>query len=138
MTATLAMQTGMAGRWSSTTGALARMPLWRLALGIGVLLAAAAALVTLLLGVADGRRLDSAGIWYGLVLAAVGLIGYAVSKQNVLNGSVVAGVAGVGLLLIGGGWLTMIAALLLLLGAVWAFATSYKHTAPQSQTHGTP
>jgi hypothetical protein len=132
-------QTGaMKARWSSTKNALSRMPLWRPAMAVGAFLAATAAIVVLLLDLARGRGLDAAQVLYGLILAAVGYVGYAVSKQSVLNGSVVAGVAGIGLLLVGEGMLAVLAGLLLLVGAIWAFATSYEHAAPRLQSRGTP
>ncbi|HEV8593935.1 MAG TPA: hypothetical protein VGR51_00180 [Thermoplasmata archaeon] len=123
-------------RWASTTTALSRMPLWRLAMVIGVLLAVAAAVAVLLQtdnGNGNGNNNggpDMTPAVYNLVLAGIGFVGFAVSRQSVLNGSIVAAVAGIGLVLVGGGQLALLGGLALLLGAVWAYATT-RQPAPQ-------
>ncbi len=121
-------------RWASTTTALSRMPLWRLAMVFGVLLAVAAAVVVLLQADnGNGRGTpDMTPAVYNLVLAGVGFVGFAVSRQSAVNGSIVAAVAGIGLILAGGGQLALLAGVALLIGAVWAYATSTRQpAAPQ-------
>lgn len=122
-------------RWSSTTTALSRMPIWRLAMALGVLLAVAAAVVVLLPnggnGNGNGRGSpDLTPAVYNLVLAGIGFVGFAVSGKNLLNGSIVTALAGVGLVLVGGGQLALLGGLALLIGAVWAFATTRQPAAP--------
>jgi hypothetical protein len=119
-------------RWASTTTALSRMPLWRLAMAIGVLLALAAA-VAVLLQTDNGKGRgtpDMTPAVYDIVLAGVGFVGFAVSRQSAVNGAIVAAVAGIGLVLVGGGQLALLAGVALLIGAVWAFATTRQPVAP--------
>jgi hypothetical protein len=110
------------------------MPLWRLAMAIGVLLAVAAA-VAVLLQTDNGNGNNNGGpdmtpAVYNLVLAGIGFVGFAVARQSIVNGAVVAAVAGIGLVLVGGGQLALLAGLALLIGAVWAYATT-RQPAPQ-------
>ena len=119
-------------RWASTTNALSRMPLWRLAMALGVVLAVAAAVAELLQPTnRQGRGgADMTVVVYDLVLAGVGFLGLTVSGKSVLNGSIVAAVAGLGLVIVGGSTIALLGGLALLGGAAWAFVTTRQPTPP--------
>jgi len=61
---------------------------------------------------------------YLVIFGIIGLIGYAVSKENVQNGSMVAAVAGLALLVTVGTTMGLFTGLLLLAGAVWSLAST--------------
>ncbi len=61
---------------------------------------------------------------YLVIFGIIGLIGYAVSKENVQNGSMVAAVAGLALLITVGTTMGLFTGLLLLAGAVWSLAST--------------
>ena len=59
-----------------------------------------------------------------VIFGIVGLIGYAVSKQNVQNGSIVAMIAGLAIVVLVATQLGLFAGLLLLAGAIWSLAST--------------
>lgn len=61
---------------------------------------------------------------YLVIFGLIGLIGYSVSKQNVQNGSLVAAIAGLALVVLVATQLGLFAGLLLLAGAVWSLASA--------------
>src|SRR5207244_10150255 len=61
---------------------------------------------------------------YLVLFGIVGMIGYAVSKQNVQNGSIVAAIAGLALVVLVATQLGLFTGLLLLAGAVWSLAST--------------
>jgi len=61
---------------------------------------------------------------YLVIFGFIGLIGYSVSKQNVQNGSLVAAIAGLALVVLVATQLGLFAGLLLLAGAVWSLASA--------------
>src|SRR2546427_10991587 len=61
---------------------------------------------------------------YLVLFGIVGMIGYSVSKQNVQNGSIVAAIAGLALVVLVATQLGLFAGLLLLAGAVWSLAST--------------
>jgi len=61
---------------------------------------------------------------YLVIFGIVGLIGYAVSKQNVQNGSIVAMIAGLAIVVLVATQLGLFAGLLLLAGAIWSLAST--------------
>ena len=61
---------------------------------------------------------------YLVIFGVLGLIGYSVSKQNVQNGSIVAAIAGLALVVLVATQLGLFAGLLLLAGAVWSLAST--------------
>ncbi|TMA07558.1 MAG: hypothetical protein E6J94_04370 [Methanobacteriota archaeon] len=61
---------------------------------------------------------------YLVIFGVLGLIGYAVSKQNVQNGSIVAAIAGLAMVVLVATQLGLFAGLLLLAGAVWSLAST--------------
>ncbi len=66
----------------------------------------------------------SPNVIYLIVFGLIGLIGYAVSKHNVQNGSLVAAIAGLAIVAIVGGTTGLFTGLLLLVGAVWGLSAS--------------
>jgi len=61
---------------------------------------------------------------YLVIFGVLGLIGYSVSKQNVQNGSIVAAIAGLAMVVLVATQLGLFAGLLLLAGAVWSLAST--------------
>lgn len=61
---------------------------------------------------------------YLVLFGIIGLIGYSVSKQNVQNGSLVAAIAGLALVVLVASTTGLFAGLLLLAGAVWSLASA--------------
>lgn len=61
---------------------------------------------------------------YLVIFGLVGMIGYSVSKQNVQNGSIVAAIAGLALVVLVATQLGLFVGLLLLAGAVWSLASA--------------
>ncbi len=61
---------------------------------------------------------------YLVIFGVLGLIGYAVSKQNVQNGSIVAAIAGLAMVVLVATQLGLFTGLLLLAGAVWSLAST--------------
>lgn len=58
------------------------------------------------------------------VFGLLGLVGYAVSRVSLRNGAIVAGVAGLALLILAGGSAGFLTGLVVLLGAAWALVRS--------------
>src|SRR6266545_810702 len=56
-----------------------------------------------------------------VLFGALGLIGYGVSKRNVRNGMIVAGIAGVALVVVAGTTVGLMTGALVLVGAIWGF-----------------
>ena len=61
---------------------------------------------------------------YLVIFGVLGLIGYSVSKQNVQNGSIVAAIAGLAMVVLVATQIGLLAGLLLLAGAVWSLAST--------------
>jgi len=61
---------------------------------------------------------------YLVIFGLIGLIGDSVSKQNVQNGSIVAGIAGLALVVLVATQLGLFAGLLPLAGAFWSLASA--------------
>jgi hypothetical protein len=66
----------------------------------------------------------STGALWLFVFGLLGLVGYAVSRASMRNGAIVAGVAGLALLILAGGAAGFLTGLVVLLGAAWAFVRS--------------
>lgn len=58
------------------------------------------------------------------VFGLLGLVGYAVSRASLRNGAIVAGIAGLALLIMAGGSAGLLTGIVVLLGAAWAFIRS--------------
>lgn len=61
---------------------------------------------------------------YLVIFGLIGLVGYAVSKANVQNGSLVAAIAGLAMVVLVATQPGLFAGLLLLAGAVWSLAST--------------
>jgi hypothetical protein len=61
---------------------------------------------------------------YLVIFGLVGLVGYSTSKRNVQNGSIVAAIAGLAMVVLVATQPGLFAGLLLLAGAVWSLASS--------------
>lgn len=59
-----------------------------------------------------------------VVFGALALIGYVVSRAHGRNGSIVAGIGGLCLLVLAGGSAGLLTGILVLIGALWGFAKS--------------
>ncbi|HEV8593933.1 MAG TPA: hypothetical protein VGR51_00170 [Thermoplasmata archaeon] len=120
--ATETRSVGFAQTWKG----LARMPTYHVPMALGGFLAAFVGLLTYAFDAANGAPVAAAtaGVIYTIIFGLTGLIGYAVSKENVQNGSLVAAIAGLALVAIVGGTTGLFAGLLLLVGAIWGLAAS--------------
>ncbi len=110
---------------TSSWRALGRMSTYQVPIVLGSALGVFGGLVTYVLAVARRAALvaPSTEAIFMVVLGAVGLIGYALTKTNVKNGAIVAAVAGVGLVVLGGG-IGFFAGLIVLAGAIWGLVRS--------------
>ena len=113
---------GFASSWRE----LARMPTYQVPVVLGGFLAAFVGILTYALDVVQASAIvaASASVIYLIIFGAIGLIGYAVSKHNVQNGSLVAAIAGLALVAIVGGTTGLLTGFLLLAGAVWGLSAS--------------
>ncbi len=59
-----------------------------------------------------------------MLFGALGLIGYGVSKRNVRNGMIVAGIAAIALVAVAGTTVGLMTGALVLAGAIWGFVKS--------------
>src|SRR5256885_3098995 len=92
-------------RAASSWRALERMPAYQVPIVLGGALAALVGVVALGVAVVAERGLGISWVRALLLIAfgALALIGYKVTRANLRNGAVVAGVAGVALILVAGG-----------------------------------
>lgn len=102
---------------------LGRMQTYQVPIVLGGLLAALSGVVTYGLAIAKRVALvvPSTEPIFLVFLGTLGLIAYAVTKQNVRNGVIVAGLAGAGLIVLGGD-MGLFTGLIVLAGAIWGFA----------------
>ena len=59
-----------------------------------------------------------------VAFGALAFVGYGVSKANMRNGAIVAGIAGLALIAVAGGTAGLLTGLLVLAGALWGFVKS--------------
>lgn len=113
---------GLASSWRE----LARMPTYQVPVVLGGFLAALVGILTYALEVSANAAIValSAEVIYLVIFGMIGLVGYAVSKKNVQNGSLVAAIAGLALVAIAGGTIGLLTGFLLLAGAVWGLAAT--------------
>ncbi len=114
--------TGVRRSWSE----LARMPTYSIPIVVGGILAI---LVGLLTYAFDAARAGAAvpitpEAGYLVLFGIVGLIGYAVSRQNVQNGALVALIAGIATVALVSSVAGLVLGLLILAGAVWSLGAS--------------
>ena len=114
-------------RAASSWRALERMPAYQLPIVLGGALAALVGVVALGVAVVAERVLGISWVRALLLIAfgALALIGYKVTRANLRNGAVVAGIAGVALILVAGGTAGLVAGLLVLAGALWGLLKSF-------------
>jgi VIT1/CCC1 family predicted Fe2+/Mn2+ transporter len=110
-------------RVSSSWRELGRMRGFQVPMALGSALAALAGVVMYALAILREAALvvPATSTIFLVVLGALGFIGYVVSKENVRNGALVAGIAGLGLVLLGGG-IGLFTGLIVLVGAIWGLA----------------
>src|SRR5256885_6689554 len=109
-------------RAASSWRALERMPAYQVPIVLGGALAAlvgVAVVAERVLGISWVRALLL------IAFGALALIGYKVTRANLRNGAVVAGIAGVALILVAGGAAGLVAGLLVLAGALWGLLKSF-------------
>lgn len=112
----------VAGSWQE----LGRMHASQILLALGSGLAILASIVVYLVRAAmEGTPavVSPEAIWL-FIFGALGLVGYAVSRTSARNGAVVAGIAGLGLLILAGGPAGLLTGIVVLVGAAWALVGS--------------
>ncbi len=105
---------------------LGRMHASQILMALGSGLAVLASVVVYLVRAAtEGTPavVSSEAIWL-FVFGLLGLVGYVISRTSARNGAVVAGIAGLGLLLLAGGSAGLLTGIVVLVGAAWAFVKS--------------
>lgn len=109
---------GLTHSWRELT----RMPTYLVPMVLAGLLAVIVGVLTYAFDAAKAGALVAVSpeAAYLVVFGIVGLIGYAVSKQNVQNGGIVAMIAGLALVVLVSGTAGLLLGLLLLAGAVWS------------------
>src|SRR3989475_6982434 len=119
-------------RAASSWRALERMPAYQVPIVLGGALAALVGVVALGVAVVAERVLGISWVRALLLIAfgALALIGYKVTRANLRNGAVVAGIAGVALILVAGGAAGLGAGLLVLPGAVWGGLEAFLRLSP--------
>jgi hypothetical protein len=103
------------------------MPTHRVPIVLGGILAVLVGVLTYIFDAVNASALVAASpeVVYLVLFGIFGLVGNAVSKENVQNGSLVAVVAGLAMiLLVGGTTIGLLAGFLLLIGAIWSLAAT--------------
>ncbi len=123
----MASETGtVSKRVSSAWRTLEKMEPYQVPIVLGSAIAVLAGVLTyavrvLTEGVATAVPLAAI---YLVVFGLLGLVGYAVARKSLRNGVVVSGVAGLALLILGGGAAGFLAGLVVLVGAAWGLVKS--------------
>jgi len=114
-------------RAASSWRELERMPAYQVPIVLGGALAALVSVVALGVAVVAERVFGISWIRALLLIAfgALALIGYRVTRANMRNGAVVAGIAGVALIVVAGGTVGLVTGLLVLAGALWGLLKSF-------------
>src|SRR5436189_5194409 len=112
---------------ASSWRALERMPAYQVPIVLGGALAALAGAVALGVAIVAEWVLGISWVRALLLIAfgALALVGYKVTRANLRNGAVVAGIASVALILVAGGTTGLVAGLLVLAGALWGLLKSF-------------
>ena len=121
-----ATRTRSATGFTQTWRELAHTPTYQVPIVLGSVVALLVGILTYVFDASNAGALVAATIdqAYLVIFGVIGLIGYAVSKQNVQNGSIVAAIAGLALVVLVATQLGLFAGLLLLAGAVWSLAST--------------
>jgi len=103
------------------------MPAYQVPIVLGGAVAALAGVVALGGAVVAERVLGISWVRALLLIAfgALALIGYKVTRANLRNGAVVAGIAGVALIAVAGGTVGLVTGLLVFAGALWGLLKSF-------------
>ena len=114
-------------RAASSWRALGRMPAYQLPIVLGGAVAVFAGAVAFVAAVVAERVLGVSWVRALLLIAfgALALIGYKVTRANLRNGAIVAGIAGVALLAVAGGTVGLVTGLLVFAGAMWGLLKSF-------------
>src|SRR2546427_10129316 len=114
-------------RAAASWRALERMPAYQVPSVLGGALAALVGVVALGVAVVAERVRGISWVRALLLIAfgALALIGYKVTRANLRNGAVVAGIAGVALILVAGGTAGLVAGPLVLAGALWGVPEAF-------------
>ncbi len=120
--ATSAMTKRVSDSWRELGRMHASQVLMALGSGLAVL---AAVIVYLVRAVSEGSLavVSTEAIWL-FVFGVLGLVGYLVSRANLRNGAIVAGIAALGLIIVADGPAGFLTGLVVLVGAAWAFLRS--------------
>src|SRR5437867_3846687 len=115
-------RTGFGQSWRE----LSHTPTYQVPIVLGAFVALIVGILTYLFDASKAGAIvaATAAEAYLVVFGIVGLIGYAVSKQNVQNGSIVAMIAGLAIVVLVATQLGLFAGLLLLAGAIWSLAST--------------
>ncbi len=123
----MASETGTASeRVSKSWRALERMEAYQVPIVLGSAIAVLAGILTYVvraLTEGSAAAVPIAAI-YLVVFGLLGLVGYGVARKSVRNGIVVAGVAGLALLILAGGAAGFLTGIVVLVGAVWGLVKS--------------
>ena len=113
-------------RAASKWRVLERMPVYRVPIVFGGALAVLVGVVGLGLDLVQERLfgVSWARAVFLVAFGALALVGYGVSKANMRNGAIVAGIAGLALIAVAGGTAGLLTGLLVLAGALWGFVKS--------------
>ena len=114
-------------RAASSWRALGRMPAYQLPIVLGGAVAVFAGAVAFVAAVVAERVLGVSWVRALLLIAfgALALIGYKVTRANLRNGAIVAGIAGVALLAVAGATVGLVTGLLVFAGAMWGLLKSF-------------
>jgi hypothetical protein len=121
-----ATRTKSGAGFSQSWRELAHAPTYQVPVVLGSIVALLVGILTYVFDASKAGAIVAAQInqAYLVIFGIVGLIGYNVSKQNVQNGSIVAAIAGLALVVLVATQLGLFAGLLLLAGAVWSLAAT--------------
>ncbi len=123
----MASETGTASeRVSKSWRALERMEAYQVPIVLGSAIAVLAGILTYVVRLATGAPSAEVplGAIYLVVFGLLGLVGYGVTRKSVRNGIVVAGVAGLALLILASGAAGFLTGIVVLVGAVWGLVKS--------------
>ena len=114
--------TGFAQSWRE----LAHTPTHQIPVILGSVVALLVGILTYLFDASRASAIVAAtpAQAYLVIFGVLGLIGYSVSKQNVQNGSIVAAIAGLAMIVLVATTTGLFAGLLLLAGAVWSLSST--------------
>ncbi len=123
----MASETGTASaRVSKSWRALERMEAYQVPIVLGSAIAVLAGILTYVMRVVTESPAAAVplGAIYLVVFGLLGLVGYGVTRKSVRNGVVVAGVAGLALLILASGAAGFLTGIVVLVGAAWGLVKS--------------